>query len=143
MSSVSSIEKLYRAYKDKAHIYVIYIREAHPLGGPLRTPPQFQITDPKTLAERQKVAEQFAEQVKLSVPILVDTIDDQVERAYAGWPDRVYILDRDGQIVHKGDEGPRGFKPSLEQAPGILDELLRANSRRVRSSGQPGKAAKP
>jgi hypothetical protein len=103
---------------------VIYIREAHPVGGPRRPPPQFQITDPKTLAERQKVAEKFAATVKLSVPILVDTIDDEVERAYAGWPDRIYILDRDGKIVHKGDEGPRGFRPSLEEAPAILERLI-------------------
>jgi hypothetical protein len=54
----------------------------------------------------------------------VDTIADQVERAYAGWPDRMYILDPVGKIIYKGDEGPRGFKPSLEQAPTILDRLL-------------------
>jgi hypothetical protein len=103
---------------------VIYIREAHPLGGPRRTPKEFPIADPKTLAERQKVAEDFAKQMKLSVPILVDTIDDQVERAYSGWPDRIYILDREGKIVHKGAPGPGGFAPSVREAPAVLDKLL-------------------
>jgi hypothetical protein len=70
------------------------------------------------------VAEEFAAQVKLSIPILVDTIDDQVERAYAGWPDRIYIVDRQGKIVHKGESGPRGFQPSVKEAPSVLDKLL-------------------
>jgi hypothetical protein len=70
------------------------------------------------------VAEEFAEEVKLSVPILVDTIDDEVERAYAGWPDRIYILDQQGKIVHKGEQGPRGLQPSVKEAPAVLDKLL-------------------
>ncbi len=103
---------------------MLYIREAHPLGGKRRTPAEFQITDPKTLAERQKVAEDFARKVKLSVPILVDTIDDQVERAYAGWPDRIYVIDKEGKIVHKGGPGPGGFAPALKETPAILDKQL-------------------
>jgi hypothetical protein len=118
------IEKLYQDYKDQAHIYVVYIREAHPVGGPRRPPDQFQIADPKTLAERQKVAQQFAAAVKLSAPLLVDTIDDQVETAYSGWPDRIYILNSQGQIVHKGAPGPGGFRPSITEAPAILAKLL-------------------
>jgi len=124
LSSVGSIEKLYQAYKDKANIYVIYIREAHPLGGPRRTPSEFQITDPKTLAERQAVAEKFAKTVKLSIPILVDTIDDQVERAYAGWPDRIFVLDAEGRIVFKAEPGPGGFAPAVKSAPDVLDKML-------------------
>lgn len=104
---------------------MLYIREAHPLGGPRRTPKEFPVADPKTLAERQKVAEDFASKVRLSVPILVDTIDDQVEQAYAGWPDRIYILDRDGKIVHKGRPGPGGFAPAVKDTPAILDKLLK------------------
>ena len=107
---------------------MIYIREAHPVGGRRRPPEKFQIPDPKTLAERQKVAEEFAEAVKLSAPILVDTIDDEVERAYAGWPDRVYIVDPQGKIVHKGEPGPRGFQPSVKEAPAVLDKLLGKNT---------------
>jgi hypothetical protein len=103
---------------------VIYIREAHPLGGPRRTPAEFPVADPKTLAERQAVAEKFAQTVKLQVPILVDTIDDQVEHAYAGWPDRIYILDAQGRIAFKGEPGPGGFAPAVKTVPGVLDKLL-------------------
>src|SRR5262245_57366534 len=103
----------------------MYIREAHPVGGRLRPPDQFRIADPKTLEERRKVAQTFARQVTLSVPILVATIDHQVEKAYAGWPDRLYVIDPRGKIVLKGGPGPGGFMPAVKQAPEILDKLLK------------------
>jgi hypothetical protein len=95
---------------------VIYLREAHP--NPNRVP------DPKTLEERRRVAREFAEKVKLSIPILVDTIDDQVNRSYAGWPDRVYVIDAQGRIALKGGPGPGGFTPAVRAAPAVLDKLL-------------------
>lgn len=103
---------------------MLYIREAHPIDGWAVKNNKFQITDPKSLEERQKVAREFACQLKLSLPILVDSIDDKVNKAYAGWPDRIYIIDGDGRIVHKGAPGPRGFSPAVKAAPEVLDQLL-------------------
>ncbi len=82
------------------------------------------IADPKTIAERRKVALEFASQFKFPIPILVDTLDDQVEKAYAGWPDRIYIIDADGRIAYKGQPGPRGFLPA--EAADSLQTLLSA-----------------
>jgi hypothetical protein len=79
------------------------------------------VSDPKTLEERRKVARDFAAQFKLSLPILVDTLDDQVERAYAGWPDRIYVVGADGKIVYKGGPGPRGFR--VADVPPVLERL--------------------
>ena len=70
------------------------------------------------------MAEEFAAEVKLSIPILVDTIDDQVEQAYSAWPDRLYVIDAKGKIAHKGEPGPRGFPPAVKEAPRILEKLL-------------------
>ena len=39
-----------------------------------------------------------------------------------GWPDRLYLVGRDGRIAFQGGEGPFGFKP---------EELERAIERRV------------
>lgn len=105
----------------------MYIREAHPTDGWALKKNKFEIRDPKTQEERQKVAREFAAQLKVSLPILVDTMDDKVETAYAGWPDRIYILDAQGKIAHKGAPGPSGFRPSVVAAPGILDKLLPAS----------------
>jgi type I thyroxine 5'-deiodinase len=29
-----------------------------------------------------------------------------------GWPDRMYVIDRDGKIAYKSKPGPFGFKPA-------------------------------
>lgn len=85
---------------------------------------KFRITDPRSLEERRKVAGAFAEQLKLTLPILVDTLDDQANKAYAGWPDRLYVLDAQGKIALKGEPGPRGFTPAVKEAPAVLERLL-------------------
>lgn len=120
MASVGSIEKLYASHKDRAHFYVVYIREAHP-NEPRN---KFQIPQPKTLEERQEVAADFAAALKLTLPVLVDSMDDQAGTPYAGWPDRVYIIDAEGKIALKGGPGPGGFLPAVRAASGVLDRLL-------------------
>ena len=81
------------------------------------------VESPKTLEEREKVAREFAAQFKFSLPIYVDTLTDEVERHYAAWPDRIYVLDADGKIGYKGGPGPRGF--SVADATRALEELLK------------------
>ncbi len=103
----------------------MYIREAHPTDGrqaQANVQEGILIKDPKTLEERQKVAQEFAAQFKVSLPILVDTIDDQVEKAYAGWPDRIYVIDAEGKVAYKGGPGPQGFR--VAEVPPVLDKLL-------------------
>ena len=104
---------------------MVYIREAHaldsrsPLGGgehPI-------VEDPVTLDERNEVAKACMTKMALEpMPALVDNMDDAVSEAYAAWPDRMYLVGRDGQIVFHGGRGPFGFLPDeLEEA--ILKEL--------------------
>lgn len=123
MQSVGPIEKLYATYKDKAQFYVVYIREAHPTDGWVVPNNKFKITDPKTLEERQKAARDFARDLKLTLPILVDTIDDRADNLYGGWPDRVYVVDADGKVALKGGLGPFGFIPSVKAAAEVLEKL--------------------
>lgn len=125
MQAISSIEKLHESYKGRAHFFVIYIREAHPTDGWVVPNNKFLLKDPKSIEERQKAARDFANQMKLTLPILVDTLEDPVDKVYAGWPDRVYILDKAGKIVHKGATGPGGFGPSIREAPALLERLLK------------------
>jgi Iodothyronine deiodinase len=53
----------------------------------------------------------------MQMPIVIDGVDNAVVAAYGGWPDRLYLIGRDGRIVFQGGEGPFGFKPEeLERA---------------------------
>src|SRR5258708_3989208 len=71
---------------------------------------------PKTQEARNIVASRCCQALHLAMPLLVDTISDQVNRAYSGFPDRLYLIDREGKVVYKGGRGPYGYKPrELEQ----------------------------
>src|SRR5262249_12256624 len=72
---------------------------------------------PRNEGERLSVAQRCARSVKISMPLLVDEMDDRVGHAYSGMPDRLYVIDREGRVAYKGGRGPFGFKTGeLEQA---------------------------
>jgi hypothetical protein len=53
----------------------------------------------------------------MEMPMAMDGLDNAVASAYGGWPDRLYLVGRDGRIAYQGGEGPFGFKPEeLERA---------------------------
>ena len=105
---------------------LVYIREAHaldsdwPMGGDGRGPI---VEDPETFQERREVAHRCDEALDIDpIPILVDDIEDTAERAYSGWPDRLYLVGENGRIAYAGDRGPFGFKPAELEAA-IREEL--------------------
>ena len=59
---------------------------------------------------------------KVTLPVLVDTLDDTVGKAYSGWPDRLYVIDAKGKLAYVGGPGPRGFQPN--EIPPVLNRLL-------------------
>ena len=61
--------------------------------------------------------------LKLSVPTVIDREDNKVNAAYAGWPDRMYVVGTDGKVAYQGGPGPRGFKPAE------VEEWLRKNAK--------------
>jgi hypothetical protein len=104
---------------------VVYVREAHALDGFLPRGGGFDpiVEDPRTSAERQRVASRCVEALSLApIPVLVDTIDDHAGRAYDAWPDRLYLIGRDGRVAYQGAPGPDGFAPDELEAA-IADEL--------------------
>ena len=54
--------------------------------------------------------------LKLSLPCLVDDMQNTAQKAYAGWPDRFYVIDKEGKVAYRGEQGPRGFKPADAEA---------------------------
>jgi len=73
--------------------------------------------DPKTIEERRAVAGDCAESLQFGVKTYVDEMDDQVNKNYAAWPTRLYLIDKNGIVTYAGGLGPFGFKPAdLKQA---------------------------
>ena len=72
--------------------------------------------EPVTFEERTRIAKEFLERTKLTIPTLIDNMDNKIDANYKAWPERVYIIEIDGKVLYKGGEGPWGFKP-LEIKP--------------------------
>lgn len=118
-------------YHDSVEFFVVYIREAHPLDGhsPLGGDGNPVVEEPLTLSERSDVAKVCMTKMELApIPALLDNLDNAVEQAYAGHPDRLYLVGRDGNIAYRGGPGPGGFLPDeLESA--IQSELEKTGQR--------------
>ena len=105
-------------YRGRAQFFVVYIKEAHPsddwrnrVNDRLRY-----IKDPRTFFERCQAASTCMSDLEVRIPCLVDDIENTAARAYKGWPDRLFIIDRDGVIAYTGDPGPFGFLPNEMEA---------------------------
>jgi len=72
--------------------------------------------DPQTDGERATAAESCVRKLGIRFPALIDGIDNTVERQYTGWPDRLFLIGRDGRLVFKTTPGPFGFDPAQLEA---------------------------
>jgi hypothetical protein len=102
---------------------VVYILEAHPsdvwqMESNIRD--KVVLASPKNEDERALVAGACVRKLGIKFPAVLDEFGNSTERAYTGWPDRLYLINRDGRIVYKSRPGPFGFEP---------DELAHALAR--------------
>ena len=97
----------------------MYILEAHPsdvwqMQSNIKDNVVF--ASPRDEGERAQVAGACVRKLGIKFPAIVDGFDNQTESAYTGWPDRIYLIDKDGRIVYKSKPGPFGFKPDELEA---------------------------
>jgi len=71
---------------------------------------------PKDAEGRAAIANSCVRNLHLKIPAVLDAFDNPTERAYTGWPDRLYVIDRDGKVTYKSKPGPFGFHPSEMEA---------------------------
>ena len=129
---------MYKAYKDKAQFYMVYIREAHPARSATtknRHGPN--ITQHKDMKERVIAATKCIQDLKLSLPTLIDEMTGGFQTKYGGFPAGTNIIDIDGKVAFTS-RGPRGAQP--KNAKPVLDKLIAQGGR---LSGKPAPAAKP
>lgn len=119
---------MYQEYRDRADFVFVYIKEAHPDDGwqlDSNKTDDVVFAEPTTWEQRQGIATTSCERLNLSMPVVVDTMDNTVDNLYAGWPERMYVVDRNGNIAYAGQKGPWGFKP--QEVERALKRVLRAS----------------
>lgn len=110
------MEAMYQEYKDIVEFRLIYIREAHSADG--ERPTQFAkdkgIVQQQTYDQRCTTAKMLFDENKLTIPGLVDSMDNKTNTEYFAHPDRVFLVLKDGTLAVAGAKGPRGFQPAID-----------------------------
>jgi type I thyroxine 5'-deiodinase len=97
----------------------VYIAEAHPsdiwqMQSNIKERVIFR--NPTTPEERQDVAISCVRKLRIKIPALIDGIDNRVEQQYTAWPDRLFVVGRNGTLRYKSEPGPFGFDPKKLEA---------------------------
>ena len=82
----------------------------------------FVFKQPRADEERRTLARLLPDRLKYKLPVSLDPIDGRADKAFAAWPERIYVIGVGGRIEYKGEPGPFGFKP--EEAEKQLKRLL-------------------
>ena len=110
------MQRTYEDYKDIADFYLVYIKEAHAEDGswPVGYAKELGIKEHTNFGERCQVAERLFTDKELTMPCLVDGMKDEANKAYHAYPDRIFVIRKDGKLAVAAKRGPFGFKPALD-----------------------------
>lgn len=119
------MEAMYQEYRDIAEFRMIYIKEAHAADSNRAVPyaKEKGITEHDNYQERCTSAQMLLDDQSLTIPCLIDSVDDVVNRDYRAWPDRVFVVRSDGRLAVAADQGPVGFEPALDATARWLAEF--------------------
>ncbi len=116
------MEALYKAYKGKVQFLLIYTREIHPS----RSKPSKEVLDkqaaggsrsPRTVSQHTSMddrviaADACMKGLKLTIPTLLDNMDNTFTKTYAGMPGGTTVVDINGKITYWNHGSPAGVRP--------------------------------
>jgi hypothetical protein len=111
---LAEIEKIREDFQDRVELVLVYIKEAHP-GDEWQMDSNVEsnvvFDQPKTFEARLSLARTFVERMEVETETFVDDVRNTAMACYAAWPERIYVIDREGRIVYKGGVGPFYFAP--------------------------------
>ena len=110
---------MYRKFHGRASLVFVYIAEAHTTDGwqlQSNLDDDVLIANHTTLEARFAAARAGVRRLGLTMPVLVDDLDDAVSEAFGAWPERIFVVDAGGRIVFAGGPGPFEFDPDAAAA---------------------------
>jgi Iodothyronine deiodinase len=69
------------------------------------------------------VADKLLKDNELTIPCVIDGMDNLVNEAYRAHPDRIFLVRTDGRLAVAGERGPFGFEPALIESRRWLEAL--------------------
>ena len=125
------MERLYSQYKDRVEFFVVYVQEAHPTDGwqvESNIDENILFRQHRNYEEREDAAQSCTIGLQISIPTLVEEMDNAIDEAYGAAPERLYLIGKDGRVVYHGGAGPHFF--DLDE----LDEALQRLNAEVKTS---------
>ena len=103
----------------------VYIAEAHAVDEwqlPANLEDDVLLAQHRDLGDRGAAARAGVGRLGLTMPVLVDGMDDAVSEAFAAWPERLYVAEPGGRLAYVGGPGPFEFEP--DDAAEVLAGLV-------------------
>ena len=112
-AQIDRFNEIYEELQDQFQFLNVYTREAHPEDGwqvEINNDQDVVYDQPTTLDERAHIAGTCQARHGIRMPLLLDDMDDSITRAYAGSPERLYLIDENGIVRHRSVNGPFQMK---------------------------------
>mgnify|MGYP001216592591 FL=1 len=125
------MERLNSQYKDRMEFFVVYVQEAHPTDGwqvDSNVQDEVYYRQHQSYDEREEVAQSCTIDLHISIPTVVEEMDNAIDEAYGAAPERLYLIGKDSRVVYHGGAGPHLF--DLEE----LDEAIQKMEASVKVS---------
>ena len=106
------IEQVRDRFAEDVEFFVVYVREAHPTDGwqvDSNVQDEVFYRQHQSLDERTEVAQACSLDLNITIPILVEEMDNSIDETYGAAPERLYLIDADGKIAYHGGAGPFFF----------------------------------
>ena len=106
------LEEIYGRFKDYIQFYVVYVQEAHPSDGwqvESNVEQGILFRQHQSFEERHEAASACSLDLNISIPVLVEQMDNAVDEAYGAAPERLFLIDMDGSVAYCGGAGPHFF----------------------------------
>lgn len=103
------MKELIAHHKSAIQFAFVYVLEAHPTDGwytQSNKEAGLIYSQPTNMGERAKIARDWRAAYGFESPIVLDWPDDRINQDYAGSPERLYVLDADGIVTFKSEQGP-------------------------------------
>lgn len=108
------MDALAKEYADEAHHLFVYTRETHPEIAKRENLPYLKLTSYEEKVERARI---MRDKWQTPRKILIDSLDGDVHRLYAGMPNMSWVIDHTGRILFKaGWTREDDVRPQLEVA---------------------------
>ena len=104
--------QIYRQCKDSVEFFVVYVQEAHPTDGwqvESNVQEGVLFSQHRSYDERESVARSCSIDLHIGLPIIIEEMDNAIDEAYGAAPERLYLVDVDGNVAYHGGAGPHFF----------------------------------